>query len=94
VERQTEPEDNAAPTVVADKRTVEEEASMKAEDKARVGRRDFLRILGSGAGVAAGLGSFPAAARADSESNEEKRKPRYRETEDVQTYYRVNRYPG
>jgi hypothetical protein len=67
---------------------------MKAGDEARVGRRDFLRILGSGAGVAAGMGSFATGARADSESNEEKRKPRYRETEHVKTYYRVNRYPG
>jgi hypothetical protein len=67
---------------------------VKNEGKTKMGRRDFLRILGSGAGVAAALGSFAAGARADSESNEEKRKPRYRETEHVKTYYRVNRYPG
>jgi hypothetical protein len=72
---------------------VEEEASMKDEGKAKVRRRDFLRILGSGVGVAAGAGSFAATARADSESNDEKRKPRYRETDHVKTYYRVNRYP-
>jgi len=31
---------------------------------------------------------------ADTESNDEKRKPRYRESEEVKTFYRVNRYPG
>ena len=31
---------------------------------------------------------------ADSESNDEKRKARYRETDEVKTYYRVNRYPN
>ena len=32
-------------------------------------------------------------AHADSETNDEKRKSRYRETEHVKTFYRVNRYP-
>ena len=36
----------------------------------------------------------PKSAHADTESNEEKRKARYRETEHVKAYYRVNRYPG
>jgi hypothetical protein len=31
--------------------------------------------------------------RADSESNDEKRKPRYKESAHVKAYYRVNRYP-
>jgi hypothetical protein len=65
----------------------------KAPAAARVGRRDFLRILGSGVGVAAGAGAMAPSARADSETNDEKRKPRYRETEHVKTYYRVNGYP-
>jgi hypothetical protein len=67
---------------------------MKAADKAKVGRRDFLRVLGAGAGVAAAAGSFATGAHADSETNEEKRKPRYRETEHVKAFYRVNRYPA
>ncbi|HEX5957889.1 MAG TPA: formate dehydrogenase [Hyphomicrobiaceae bacterium] len=67
---------------------------MKDESKVKVGRRDFLRILGSGAGVAAAVGSFTAGASADTESYDEKRKPRYQETEHVKAYYRVNRYPG
>ena len=36
---------------VAGAEAVEEEATMKAQDKAKVGRRDFLRVLGAGAGV-------------------------------------------
>jgi hypothetical protein len=67
---------------------------MKADVKAKVGRRDFLRVLGVGAGAAAAAGSLAIEARADSESNEEKRKPRYRETEHVKAFYRVNRYPA
>jgi len=67
---------------------------MKAETKAKVGRREFLRVLGVGAGVAAASGSLATSARADSESNEEKRKSRYRETEHVRAFYRVNRYPA
>jgi len=71
---------------------------MKSEGKARpagsVGRRDFLRILGSGAGIAAGAGALAPSAHADSETNDEKRKPRYRESDHVKTYYRVNRYPA
>ena len=43
---------------------------MKAEGKAKVGRRDFLRALGAGAGVAvAAAGPLATSARADSESN-------------------------
>jgi hypothetical protein len=70
---------------------------MKGEGKAKantnVGRRDFLRILGSGVGVAAGAGALATPAHADSETPTEKTKARYRETEHVKTFYRVNRYP-
>jgi hypothetical protein len=71
---------------------------MKGEGKApqvgNVGRRDFLRILGgTGVGVAAGAGALATPAQADSENDAEKRKARYRETEHVKTFYRVNRYP-
>lgn len=66
---------------------------MKAERK--VGRRDFLRGLGAGAGIAAtASGALVREAAAD-ESNDEKRKARYRaNSPDVQAYYRVNRYPS
>jgi hypothetical protein len=61
----------------------------------RVGRRDFLRTLGAGASLAAAAAApIASPARADTESNNEKRKSRYKETEHVKTYYRVNRYPS
>jgi hypothetical protein len=64
---------------------------MKAQDNKKVGRRDFLRAIGAGAVAATPL---TTAARADSESNDDKRKSRYKETDHVKAYYRVNRYPG
>jgi hypothetical protein len=64
------------------------------DEKQKVGRREFLRVLGAGAGVAAATGAMATSAHADSESNDEKRKSRYRETEHVKTFYRVNRYPA
>ena len=68
---------------------------MKSERKTTVGRREFLRTLGAGAGVAvAAAGPLADQARADTESNDEKRKSRYKETEHVKTFYRVNRYPS
>lgn len=63
--------------------------------KSKLGRRDFLRALGAGAGVAV-TAAAPLAtdAVADTESNDEKRKSRYKESEHVKTFYRVNRYPS
>jgi hypothetical protein len=72
----------------------EEDAAMKQGDKAKVGRREFLRVLGVGAGAAAVAPTMAVEARADSESNDEKRKARYKETDHVKAYYRVNRYPS
>ena len=69
---------------------------MKSEPKTKLGRRDFLRALAAGAGVAA-VTAAPIAtpAAADSENNEEKRKARYKaDSASVQTFYRVNRFPG
>jgi hypothetical protein len=69
---------------------------MRQERKTSVGRRDFLRALGAGAGVAV-TAAAPIAtpARADNESNDDKRKARYKpNSPEVQTFYRVNRYPG
>jgi hypothetical protein len=66
---------------------------MKSEAKT-VGRREFLRTLGAGAGVAvASSAPLATTAQADSESNADKRKARYKETDHVKTFYRVNRYP-
>ena len=68
---------------------------MKKERKTTLGRREFLRTLGAGATIAAaGAGPLAGEANADTETNDEKRKARYRETEHVKNFYRVNRYPG
>jgi GH24 family phage-related lysozyme (muramidase) len=69
---------------------------MRDETKAKVGRRDFLRKVGIGTvGAGATLAaSSMTPAQADSETDQEKRKARYKETDHVKAYYRVNRYPG
>jgi len=68
---------------------------MKTERKSKLGRREFLRTLGVGATAAvAASGPLAGEAAADTESNDEKRKARYKETEHVKTFYRVNRYPS
>jgi hypothetical protein len=73
----------------------QEVTAMKKGRKATLGRREFLRTLGAGATVAAAAaGSLAGEAHADTESNDEKRKSRYRESEEVKTFYRVNRYPS
>jgi hypothetical protein len=61
----------------------------------KFGRRDVLRALGAGAGVAvAAAGPLVPEAAADGEQTEQKGKKRYQENSpDVQAYYRVNRYP-
>ena len=66
---------------------------MKAQGKLSLGRRQFFRVLGAGTAVGA-VGSLATEAVADSESNDEKRKPRYRESDEVKTFYRLNRYPS
>jgi hypothetical protein len=69
---------------------------MKSETKTKLGRRDFLRALGAGAGVAAvSAAPLAAPAAADTENNDEKRKARYKaDSAHIQAYYRVNRYPS
>jgi hypothetical protein len=60
-----------------------------------IGRRAVLRAL-TGAGAAAAAGTLPPRpAAADTENDSEKRKPRYQaDSPEVQTFYRVNRYPA
>jgi len=68
---------------------------MKENKKAKIARRDFLRAVGAGAGLAAAAGGpLATPASADSENDTEKRKTRYKETDHVKTFYRVNRYPS
>jgi hypothetical protein len=66
---------------------------MKAGRKGTLGRREFLRALGAGTAVAAAA-PLATEAMADSENYEEKRKSRYKETDHVKAYYRVNHYPN
>jgi hypothetical protein len=69
--------------------------AMKDRFNPMFGRRDVLRAV-SGAAIIAAASTAPAApAAADSETNSEKRKARYQaNSPEVQTFYRVNRYPG
>jgi hypothetical protein len=69
---------------------------MRDDDGVRKhGRRAFIRSLGKAstvaalAAVAAPLGTGEAAA---AESEAERKKARYRETDHVKAYYRTNRY--
>jgi hypothetical protein len=68
---------------------------MKAEPRANLARRNFLRALGAGAGVAVSPAALVTQTKADSESNDEKLKARYKaDSADVKNFYRVNRYPS
>jgi len=68
---------------------------MDKKKKIKVGRREFLRAMGAGAGLAAVAATpLSTGAKADTENNDEKRKARYKETDHVKTFYRVNRYPS
>jgi len=68
---------------------------MKQQDKTKLGRRDFLRAMGAGAGLAATAAAPLATGASASESDTEKKKARYQaNSTDVQTYYKVNRYPS
>jgi hypothetical protein len=60
-----------------------------------IGRRGVLRGLAIGTVAAAASATEPLPAAADSETNTEKRKARYQaNSPEVQTFYRVNRYPA
>jgi|GraSoiStandDraft_4_1057263.scaffolds.fasta_scaffold461300_2 hypothetical protein len=75
--------------------TMRKERKATPDRSKSLGRREFLRTLGAGATVAAAAGPLTVEARADTETNDEKRKARYQpNSADVQTFYRVNRYPG
>jgi H+/Cl- antiporter ClcA len=65
---------------------------MKKQDKTTVGRREFLRVLGAGAGLAAATAAPLATEAVATETDAEKKKARYRESDHVKTFYRVNRY--
>jgi hypothetical protein len=67
---------------------------MTKKEEPKVGRREFLQTLSAGVTVAVAAAPLAGEARADTETNDEKRKSRYRETDHVKTFYRVNRYPA
>ncbi len=68
---------------------------MKQQDKSKLGRRDFLRAVGAGAGLAVTTAAPLATGAAASESDAEKKKARYQaNSTDVQTFYKTNRYPS
>jgi hypothetical protein len=76
-------------------RRTEEVTAMTKEPKRTLGRREFLRTIGAGATIAAAAAApLAGEARADTENNDEKRRSRYRESAEVKTFYRVNRYPS
>lgn len=67
---------------------------MKKQDRAKYGRRDFLRAMGAGAGLAVAAVAPVATEAQAAESDADKKKARYKETDHVKTFYRVNRYPN
>jgi hypothetical protein len=75
---------------------IKEGSAMKEQDKkSKVGRRDFLRAIGAGAGLAVTAAAPLATEAAASESDADKKKARYQaNSTDVQTFYKVNRYPS
>ena len=57
-------------------------------------RRNFLRALTTGGLAVAASGATPIHhAKADTLNYDERRKSLYRDSEEVKTFYRVNRYP-
>ena len=69
-----------------------EQVAMQTNGRSGLGRRQFLRTLGAGA--VASAAPIVTAAKADNETNDEKRKSRYRASNHVKTFYQVNRYPS
>ena len=67
---------------------------MKQQDKAKLGRRDFLRAMGAGAGLAVTAAAPLATGAVAAESEADQKKARYKETDHVKAYYKVNRFPS
>ena len=68
---------------------------MKQQEKSKLGRRDFLRAIGAGAGVAVAAAAPLASEAVASETDAEKKQARYQANSvDVLTFYKVNRYPS
>jgi hypothetical protein len=66
---------------------------VKAQGKLNLGRRQFFRVLG--AGTAAGTVGPLAAVATETVETAKKRRARYQaNSPEIQTFYRVNRYPA
>jgi ribulose kinase len=66
---------------------------MQDQDKSKLARRDFLRMIGLGAGVAAAAATLVANEAVATESMSEAKKARYNpNAKDVKEYYKVNGY--
>jgi hypothetical protein len=68
---------------------------MDKRNASTLGRRAFLRRLGAGAAAAmTSSGALGQESAGDAESGDWERQARFKETEHVRTFYRVNRYPS
>ena len=68
---------------------------MKKPRNATLGRREFVRALGSGVTLVAAAGSISGEALALPANYQDRRKPRYQaNSPEVQNFYRVNHYPA
>jgi len=66
-----------------------------SKPKATIGRRQLLRVGMTGFFATAASALEPGTAAADTETDSEKRKARFQpNSAEVQTFYRVNRYPA
>ena len=85
---------HASPAAGAGKKTNKGDGMTKGQNS-KIGRREFLTI-GVGTTVTATAGiPVSTVARADTETNDEKRKARYKaDSPAVRAFYRVNRYPA
>ena len=61
----------------------------RSRPKSTVARRDVLRAMAAGVGAAA----VPLASGTQVEAKEDKQKARYRLSDHIKAYYRVNQYP-
>jgi hypothetical protein len=68
------------------------QSESKQNSKRAIGRRDVLKVLGAGA--AASAAPLTDGAQAETWNEAEHQKARYRLSDHIKAYYRVNRYPG
>ena len=68
------------------------QSESKQSSKGAIGRRDVLKVLGAGA--AASAAPLTDSAQAETWNEAEHQKARYRLSDHIKAYYRVNRYPG